>query len=47
MIAKGDFYDIIEKLAELADECRDAGNTKAAKLLDEAENMVDRARRVI
>jgi hypothetical protein len=47
MIAKGDFYDLIKKLAELADECRDAGNVKAAKLLDEAENMVDRARREI
>ena len=45
MIAKEDFYDIIEKMAELADECRDADNNKAAKLLDEAENMVDRARR--
>ena len=47
MIVKGDFIDIIEKLAELADECRDAGNGKAAKLLDEAENMVDQARRLI
>lgn len=47
MIAKGDFYDIIEKLAELAEQCRDSGNPKAAKLLDEAENMVDKARREI
>lgn len=47
MIVKGDFLDIIDKLAELADECREEGNNKAAKLLDEAENMVDRARREI
>jgi len=47
MVVGEDFYDLIEKLAELADECRGEGNNKAAKLLDEAENMVDRARREV